>query len=82
MEILISELDEVVEKHGDERRGHIDPTPLSMDREDLVAERALVISLTQDNYIRHLPVEAFRLQIEEEKVSKELLRKTKMHLLQ
>lgn len=62
LEILISELDEVVEKHGDERRSHIDPTPLSMDREDLVAERALVISLTQDNYIRHLPVEAFRLQ--------------------
>ena len=60
--ILISELDNVVEKHGDERRSHIDPTPLSMDREDLVAERALVISLTQDNYIRHLPVEAFRLQ--------------------
>ncbi len=62
LEILISELEEVVEKHGDERRSHIDPTPLSMDREDLVAERALVISLTQDNYIRHLPVEAFRLQ--------------------
>ena len=62
LEILISELDEVVEKHGDERRSHIDPSPLSMDREDLVAERALVISLTQDNYIRHLPVEAFRLQ--------------------
>jgi len=62
LEILISELDNVVEKHGDERRSHIDPTPLSMDREDLVAERALVISLTQDNYIRHLPVEAFRLQ--------------------
>ena len=60
--ILISELEDVVEKHGDERRSHIDPTPLSMDREDLVAERALVISLTQDNYIRHLPVEAFRLQ--------------------
>jgi len=62
LEILISELEEVVEKHGDERRSHIDPSPLSMDREDLVAERALVISLTQDNYIRHLPVEAFRLQ--------------------
>ena len=60
--ILISELEDVVEKHGDERRSLIDPTPLSMDREDLVAERALVISLTQDNYIRHLPVEAFRLQ--------------------
>ncbi len=62
LEILLDELEQVVEKHGDERRTHIDPTPLSMDREDLVAERALVISLTQDNYIRHLPVEAFRLQ--------------------
>ncbi len=62
LEILLEELEQVVEKHGDERRTHIDPTPLSMDREDLVAERALVISLTQDNYIRHLPVEAFRLQ--------------------
>ena len=48
--ILISELEDVVEKHGDERRSHIDPTPLSMDREDLVAERALVISLTPVSY--------------------------------
>ena len=60
--ILLEELEKVVDKHGDERRSHIDPTPLSMDREDLVAEQAIVISLTQDNYIRHLPVEAFRLQ--------------------
>ena len=62
LEILLEELENLVEKHGDERRTHIDPTPLSMDREDIVAERALVISLTQDGYIRHLPVEAFRLQ--------------------
>ena len=60
--IIIAELDAVVDKHGDERRSSIDPMPLSMDREDLVAEQAIVISLTQDNYIRHLPVEAFRLQ--------------------
>jgi DNA gyrase subunit A len=52
----------MVEKHGDERLSEIDPMPLSMDREDLVAEEAIVISLTTDNYIRHLPVEAFRLQ--------------------
>ena len=62
MEILIQELDEMVESHGDERLSEIDPMPLSMDREDLVAEEAIVISLTTDNYIRHLPVEAFRLQ--------------------
>jgi DNA gyrase subunit A len=62
LEILLEELDEIVVKHGDERRTHIDPMPLSMDREDLVEERAIVISLSEDNYIRHLPVEAFRLQ--------------------
>ncbi len=62
LRILLEELDEMVARHGDERRTHIDPMPLSMDREDLVAERAIVISLSDDNYIRHLPVEAFRVQ--------------------
>ncbi|HJM67510.1 MAG TPA: DNA gyrase subunit A [Candidatus Thalassarchaeaceae archaeon] len=62
LEILLSELNEMVEKHGDERRTNIDPMPLSMDREDLVEERAIVISLSEDNYIRHLPVETFRVQ--------------------
>ncbi len=62
LQILIEELDEMVEKHGDERRSTIDPMPLSMDREDLIEERAIVISLSEDNYIRHMPVESFRLQ--------------------
>lgn len=62
LEILISEMDDMVEKHGDERRSFIDPMPLSMDREDLIEERAIVITLTNDNYIRHLPAEAFRMQ--------------------
>ena len=58
----MSELDEMVERHGDERRSYIDPMPLSMDREDLIEERAIVISLSEDNYIRHMPVESFRVQ--------------------
>ena len=62
LQILIEELDEMVEKHGDDRRSSIDPMPLSMDREDLIEERAIVISLSEDNYIRHMPVESFRLQ--------------------
>ena len=62
LQILIEELDEMVDKHGDERRSSIDPMPLSMDREDLIEERAIVISLSEDNYIRHMPVESFRLQ--------------------
>jgi len=36
--------------------------PLSMDREDLIEERAIVITLSEDNYIRHTPVETFRTQ--------------------
>tara|TARA_Y100001936_G_C16036519_1_gene648916 strand:- start:32 stop:1705 length:1674 start_codon:yes stop_codon:yes gene_type:complete len=62
LNIIVEELEEVVERHGDDRRTEINPTPLSMDREDLVAEQSIVISLTQDNYMRHLPVESFRLQ--------------------
>ena len=62
LSILLSELDEMVERHGDERRSYIDPMPLSMDREDLIEERAIAITLSEDNYIRHLPVESFRVQ--------------------
>ena len=36
----------MVEKHGDQRRSYIDPMPLSMDREDLIEERAIAITLS------------------------------------
>ncbi len=62
LSILLAELDEMVERHGDERRSTIDPMPLSMDREDLIEERAIAITLSEDNYIRHMPVEMFRVQ--------------------
>ena len=62
LNILMTELREVVEKHGDERRSDINDMPLSMDREDLIQERAIVITLSEDNYIRHTPVESFRIQ--------------------
>ncbi|MCH1616696.1 MAG: DNA topoisomerase 4 subunit A, partial [Candidatus Poseidonia sp.] len=62
LKILKEELAEVVDRHGDERRSIIDPMPLSMDREDLIEERAIVITLSEDNYIRHTPVETFRTQ--------------------
>ena len=62
LNILLDELSEMVEKHRDGRRSFIDPMPLSMDREDLIEERAIAITLSEDNYIRHLPVENFRVQ--------------------
>ena len=62
LSILLTELDEMIERHGDERRSFIDPMPLSMNREDLIEERAIAITLSEDNYIRHMPVEMFRVQ--------------------
>ena len=62
LSILKEELAELVDRHGDDRRSFIDPMPLSMDREDLIEERAIVITLSEDNYIRHTPVETFRTQ--------------------
>jgi DNA gyrase subunit A len=62
LKILTTELSEVVERHGDQRRSEINEMPLSMDREDLIQERAIVITLSEDNYIRHTPVESFRIQ--------------------
>jgi DNA gyrase subunit A len=60
--ILKEELAELLDRHGDERRSFIDHMPLSMNREDLIEERAIVITLSEDNYIRHTPVETFRTQ--------------------
>ena len=62
LHIMLSELDALVERHGDDRRSEIDPMPLSMDREDLIEERAIVITLSQDGYVRHMPVDDFRVQ--------------------
>jgi DNA gyrase subunit A len=60
--IVMDELDDVTNKHGDERRTSIDPMPLSMDREDLIEEKPIVITLSQENYLRHARIEEFRLQ--------------------
>jgi DNA gyrase subunit A len=62
LDLVMGELQAATDKHGDKRRTHIDPMPLSMDREDLIEEKAIVISLSEDDYIRHLPAETFRVQ--------------------
>ncbi len=62
LDIVMGELQAACDRHGDVRRTEIDPMPLSMDREDLIEEKAIVISLSQKNYLRHTPTEAFRLQ--------------------
>ena len=62
-------MDAMVEKHGDDRRSHIDPMPLSMDREDLIEEREILLSPSVKTIaVRHTPVDTFRTQIAAVKV--------------
>lgn len=63
--IIKSELQEVKEKYGDERRTQIlvgGETSTSFDIEDLIVEEDMVISITNDNFIRRLPVDTFKKQ--------------------
>ena len=60
--MLVDELNDVTRNHGDQRRTGIVSRELSMDPEDLVAEEAVVITLSEGDYVRRIPVEAFRTQ--------------------
>lgn len=63
--IIKSELEEVKEKYGDERKTQIlvgGETSTSFDIEDLIVEEDMVISITNDNFIRRLPVDTFKKQ--------------------
>ena len=62
LRVLVDELNDVTRNHGDQRRTGIVNRELSMDPEDLVAEEAVVITLSEGDYVRRIPVEAFRTQ--------------------
>lgn len=62
LNLLLEELDDLVDRHGDARRTTIDPMPLEADIEEYIQDETIVISLSQENYLRHLPVDEFRLQ--------------------
>ncbi len=63
--IIKKELQEIKEKYGDERRTQIlvgGETSTSFDIEDLIVEEDMVISITNDGFIRRLPVDTFKKQ--------------------
>jgi DNA gyrase subunit A len=63
--IIKSELQEVREKYGDERRTEIlvgGETSTSFDIEDLIVEEDMVISITNDGFIRRMPIDTFKKQ--------------------
>jgi len=65
LNIVKKELEEIKSKYGDERRTEIiagGETSTDFDVEDLIAEEDMVVSVTNDGFIRRLPVDTFKKQ--------------------
>ena len=62
LDVVISELHDVGEKFGDDRRTEISTAITSIDDEDLIPEDDIVITLTNKGYIKRMPTTEFRAQ--------------------
>ena len=60
--IIKSELSEMKETYGDERRTVIDPNAIDTDEEDLIPREQVVITISNDNYIKRIPLSTYRQQ--------------------
>jgi len=60
--LVKSELLELLETHGDDRRTAIEPFGGDVNVEDTIAEEQMVISLTKSGYVKRLPVDSYRKQ--------------------
>ena len=62
LEQIKTELLEVSERYGDDRRTKIAPSEDDIDIEDLIADQQMVISITNSGYIKSLPLATYRAQ--------------------
>ena len=62
MDIIKTELKELLEKHGDERRTEIMPYGAEFSIEDMIAEEEMVITITHQGYIKRTAVTTYRTQ--------------------
>jgi DNA gyrase subunit A len=60
--LIKEELAEISERYGDDRRTVIAPSEEDFNIEDLIAERQMVITITQSSYIKALPLDTYRSQ--------------------
>ncbi|MCL1828406.1 MAG: DNA gyrase subunit A [Oscillospiraceae bacterium] len=61
-EVLVSELEEIKEKYGDERRTEIAVIEDEIDIEDLIDEEECVYTLTHAGYIKRIPAATYKAQ--------------------
>ena len=61
-EIIESELSEILNKHGDERRTEIIPFSGELSLEDMIADEDMIVTITHNGYIKRLPVDTWKTQ--------------------
>ncbi|MDO5747399.1 MAG: DNA gyrase subunit A [Actinomycetaceae bacterium] len=61
-EIIGNELQEIVDKYGDDRRTEIVPFSGEMSMEDLIPEEDVVVTITHDGYVKRTRVDQYRAQ--------------------
>lgn len=62
MKIIKEELLEIKEKFGDERRSRIKSAADEINFEDLIEEEKVIITLTNEGYIKRLPANTYKVQ--------------------
>ncbi len=62
LDIIKSELLEIKQKHGDDRKTEIVQDAEEMDIEDLIPNEEMVVMTTSDGYIKRLPLDTYKQQ--------------------
>ena len=60
--LIVEELDELVDRYGDERRTEITHFDGDLNVEDVIADQQMVISITHSGYVKRLPLITYRQQ--------------------
>src|SRR3954462_6656707 len=61
-DLIKTELQEISDRYGDERRTEIAPSEDDLDIEDLIQDQQMVISIPNSGYIKSLPLATYRQQ--------------------
>ncbi len=62
MEVIREELEEILEKYGDERRTEITDSSADLLVEDLIPEEDVVVTLSHEGYVKYQPLSSYEAQ--------------------
>lgn len=62
IKLIISEMEEIKDKFSDDRRSKIIPDEGEIDIEELIEREDVLLTLTNDGYIKRLPIDTYKVQ--------------------